>query len=483
MERLNALDAGFLYAETPAWHMHAGAVFVLEHPGADPAPMLIDLLRARMSLLTPLHRRLVETPLHLGMPSWIDNPEVDVEAHVHRVGVPAPGGGRELAALAGHLFSTKLDRDRPPWEFWVIEGLENERVALLLKIHHALLDGVRAARFYEVVFDLDRDAPLHRPTAPPVPHDAPPSAVHMLADATRFAIGTVGRAARFAENVSAAIAHLAGIVASPERHTMTWPFVAPRTPFNRQLTARRSIAFASVSFADVRTVKTAFGVTVNDVALAICAGALRHYLQERGRLPEHSLVAQIPVGVHRADPAAAGNFVAPTGAKLHTEIDDPAERLRAIAASTRSAKDVQAALGDDFVIRALEIVPPPVLTAGVHLYQSLGLAALHPPIFNLIASNVVGPPIPLYCGGGQLVASYLLGPLLLGCGLNITFVSYLDRVDFGLVTCPDIVDDPWAIADALPQALEELRGAALAAVAAAADAETTARPGDRSSEP
>ena len=242
MERLNALDAGFLYAETPAWHMHAGAVFIVEHPGADPAQMLIDLLRARMPLLTPLHRRLVETPLHLGMPAWIDNPEVEVEAHVHRVGVPAPGGDRELAELAGQLFSTKLDRDRPPWEFWVIEGLEDERVALLLKIHHALLDGVRAARFYEVVFDLDRDAPLHRPTESPVPSDVPPSAAHMLLDVTRFAVGAVGRATRFTENISSAIANLAGIVASPERHTVTWPFVAPRTPFNRQLTGRRSMA-------------------------------------------------------------------------------------------------------------------------------------------------------------------------------------------------------------------------------------------------
>ncbi|MGZ6966352.1 MAG: WS/DGAT/MGAT family O-acyltransferase [Acidimicrobiia bacterium] len=479
MERLNGLDAGLLYAETTAWHMHAGAVFVIEHPGTDPEQMLVDLLRARMPLLTPLHRRLVETPLHLGMPAWIADPDVDVEAHVQRVGVPSPGGSRELAELAGHLFSTKLDRDRPPWEFWVIEGLEDERVALLLKIHHALLDGVRAARFYEVLFDLERDAPLHRPTASPVVREAPPSAVHMLADAVRFAIGTVGRAARFSESVSAAIANLAGIVVSSERQTMTWPFVAPRTSFNKRLTARRSIAFASVPLADVRIVKAAFGVTVNDVALAMCAGGLRRYLEDRGELPGRSLVAQIPVGVHRADPVAAGNFVAPTGAKLHTEIGDPAERLRAIAASTRSAKDVQAALGDDFVIRALEMVPPPVLTAGVHMYQSLGLAELHPPIFNLIVSNVVGPPVPLFCGSGRLVASYLLGPLLLGCGLNITFASYLDRIDFGIVTCPDVVDDPWAIADALPDALEELLRAALEAT----DAGGTPRPDFRASGP
>ncbi len=461
MERLNGLDAGLVYAETTAWHMHAGAVFVLDRPHGDPARMLVDVLRARMHLLSPLHRRLVQPPLHLGMPVWIDTPDVDVAAHVQRVGVPSPGGPRELAELAGHLFSTKLDQDRPPWEFWVIEGLEGDQVAFLLKIHHSLVDGVRAARLYGVLFDVEPDAPVGRPGDPHRHDESPPSTVRMLADATRFAMGTPKRATRLAGSMAEAVVGLGRIVMAPERATITWPFRAPRTSLNDTLTARRGFAFREVPIADVRTVKDAFGVTVNDVALAMCAGALRRYLQGRGELPSRPLVAQIPVGVHREDPGTDGNFVAPTGAKLHTEIPDPADRLRAIAASTRSAKHVQAALGDDIVIRALEMVPPPVLTAGVGLYQSLGLAEHHPPIFNLIVSNVAGPSVPLYCAGGRLAASYLLGPLLLGCGLNITLASYLDHVDFGVATCPEVVPDPWAIADGLPVALDELRRAAL----------------------
>jgi WS/DGAT/MGAT family acyltransferase len=230
---------------------------------------------------------------------------------------------------------------------------------------------------------------------------------------------------------------------------------------NRPLTARREVAFASVAMDDVRAVADAFGVTVNDVALGMCAGALRRYLADRGELPSRSLIAQIPVGVHREEAGAEGNFVAPVGARLRTEIADPAERLRSIHVSTRNAKDVQAALGDDLVIRALEAVPPLLLTTVVDVYQAFGLAELHPPIFNLIVSNVAGPPIPLYFAGGRLRDSYLLGPLLMGCGLNITLASYLDRVDFGVVTCPDVVDDPHAIAAALPDALDELRKAAL----------------------
>jgi WS/DGAT/MGAT family acyltransferase len=246
------------------------------------------------------------------------------------------------------------------------------------------------------------------------------------------------------------------IVASAARDDVTWPFRAPRVSLNRPLTARREVAFASVPMADVRAVSATFGVTVNDVALAMCAGALRSYLQDRGELPKRSLVAQIPVGVHRDDTGTDGNFVAPVGATLHTDVADPAARLRAIHASTRNAKDVQVALGDDLVVRALEAVPPLVLTAVVDAYQALGLAELHPPIFNLIVSNVAGPPVPLYFAGGRLADSYLLGPLLMGCGLNITLASYLDRLDFGVVTCPDVVDDPHAIAAGLPEALDEL---------------------------
>jgi WS/DGAT/MGAT family acyltransferase len=462
MERLNGLDAGLLYAETTAWHMHAGAVFVLERPTGDPAQLLVDVLRARMALLTPLHRRLVEPPLHLGMPAWVDAAVVDVESHVQRVGVPAPGGPRELAELVGHLFSTKLDRDRPPWEFWVIEGLADGRVAFLLKIHHSLLDGIRAARLYGVLFDLEPDAPVGRPGGA-APSEEAATTMALLVDAAAFALGAPRRAVLLAGSIGEAIARVGRIALSTERHTMTWPFRAPRTSFNRRLTARRGVAFASTSLAEVREVKAAFGVTVNDVALAMCAGALRRYLEDRDELPARSLIAQIPVGVHRSDPGTDGNFVAPTGAKLHTEIEDPAARLRAIAASTRSAKDVQAALGDDLVTRVLEVVPPPMLTAGVGWYQSLGLAELQPPIFNLIVSNVIGPSVPLYCAGGRLVGSYLLGPLLLGSGLNITLASYQDHIDFGIVTCPDLVDDPWAIADGLPAALAELSHAARAA--------------------
>jgi diacylglycerol O-acyltransferase len=459
LNRLNGLDAGFVYGETLEWHMHAGALFVLD--SASPvaggsARALRDMLTARMHLLGPFRHRLFEPPLRFGLPVWIDTPDMDLDAHIHRVGVPAPGGRREVAELVGELFSTKLSRDRPPWEIWVLEGLEDGRVALLFKVHHSLLDGVRGARLYEVLFDLDPAAPLTRPGGGEAVNESPPSAIEAFVDVARFALGTPGRVLRLAAGLGVATTRLSRLAVSPGGRNVTLPFRAPRTSLNRPLTARRGFAFSSLSLTDVRMVAHAFGVTINDVALAVCAGSLRRYLQDRGGLPARSLVAQIPVGVHRADDRNEGNFVAPTGATLFTDLADPAARLRAIHVSTRSAKAAQAALGDDLVVLALEALPPPLLVAGIGLYRTLGLAERHPPVFNLIVSNVAGPPVPLYFAGARLDATYVLGPLLLGCGLNITLVSYVDRIDFGVATCPEVVEDAWAIADGLPEALEAL---------------------------
>ena len=214
----------------------------------------------------------------------------------------------------------------------------------------------------------------------------------------------------------------------------------------------------------MKTIKNAFSVTVNDVVLGICTGALRHYLADRGELPGKPLIAQIPIAVHveaGGDPTggAWGNAVAVMGATLPTQLDDPAERLRVIHASTRSAKAMHQALGDDFILDLADVVAPGILAAGVRAYSRLGLTEHHPPIFNLILSNVQGPPFPLYLAGAKLLANYVMGPLLDGGGLNITVISYRDHVDFGFVVCPEIVKDPWLLANATLSAFDELRNA------------------------
>jgi WS/DGAT/MGAT family acyltransferase len=417
------------------------------------------VLNARRGLLGPFRHRLIEAPLGLGRPVWDDSVDIDLGAQVRRIGVPAPGGMHEVAALAGDLFSFPLSRSGPLWEIWVMEGLESGHVGLLVKVHHALMDGIRAARLLEVLFDIEPDAPLTRPGGEDVRSDRAPSRLDLLVASGTFLATTPLRALRLGAELVPALSRLVGVFASEDRQTAALPFRAPHTSLNRPLTPRRSFAFASVALEDMYAVKRTFGVTMNDVALALSAEVLRQYLLERDDLPQHPLIAQIPVGVHRDGEAAGGNFVAATGASLCTDVPDPVERLAAIHASMQSAKAMQAALNDDIVLHALAVVPPVVISAGLGLYRGLDLAAMHPPIFNAIISNVPGPPVPLYSRGARLAAIYALGPLLVGCGINITLLSYQDRIDFGIAVCPDVVDEPWELAEGIPRALAVLRKA------------------------
>jgi len=468
MQRLGGMDASFVYGETPSWHMHAGALVVLDPSTASAGfdvHRLRALLEARTGLLGPFLRRLVGVPFGLDRPAWVNDPHLDLERQVRRVGVPPPGGPRELGALAGDLFGYKLERDRPLWEIWFLEGLEDGRVGLLVKVHHSLVDGARGARLYEVLFDLDPGAPFDRPGTPEIAGERIPPRWEMALRALPRLAGTPLRAARTAGHLGGSALRMLRFRGSPEWPAATFPFQAPPTSLNHAITAHRDFAFCSVPLAGVKTIKNVFSVSVNDVVLGICAGALRRYLADRGELPDKPLIAQIPVAVHvdaggDVPGGAWGNAVAVMGAALATQLEDPAERLRAIHASTHSAKAMQQALGDDLILDLADVVPPGVLAAGVRAYSRLRLTEHHPPIFNLIISNVQGPSFPLYVAGAKLVANYPMGPLLDGGGLNITVLSYLDHIDFGFVVCPEIVEDPWLLADATSSAFAELRKAA-----------------------
>jgi len=462
MRRLNGMDASFVYGETPSWHMHGGTLFILD---PSTAPDGFDVLRlralveARAGLLGPFLARLVEVPLGLDRPAWVNDPQADLRRHIRRVAVPRPGGPRELSALVGDLFAFKLDRSRPLWEVWFIEGLEGGRVGLLLKVHHSLVDGVRATRFYEVLFDLDPRAALHRPDTPEVAVERVPPEWEMVLRALPRVATTPVRAACTAGKLGCSALRMARFGVSGERAGATFPFRAPRTSLNRAITPHRDFAFCSLPLADIKAIKNAFSLTVNDVVLGLCTGALRHYLADRDELPSKALVAQIPVAVH-GEEDRWGNAVAVMGATLPTHLDDPAQRLRTIHASTKANKAMQHALGDDLILDLADVAPPALLAAGVRIYSRFRLTDHHPPVFNLIVSNVAGPPVALYLGGALLEANYVLGPMLDGGGLNITVLSYRDHVDFGFVVCPEVVDDPWLLADATSTALVELQKAA-----------------------
>ncbi len=464
MHRLSGADANLIYGETPSWHLHAGTLVVLD-PSTAPDGFDVQRLRAlvetRSGLLGPFLRRLVEVPFGLDRPVWVDDPHLDLDRQIRRVGVPSPGGRRELGDLVGDLFAFKLERDRPLWEVWFIEGLQDDRVALLVKVHHALADGARAARLYEVLFDLEPDAPFRRPGAPEAKGERIPSEWELALRSLPRLAATPLRAALTARHLGGSALRMLRYRGSPAWPAATFPFQAPRTSLNRTITAHRGFAFCSLPLPGVKTIKNAFSLTVNDVVLGICAGALRRYLDDRGELPDGPLIAQVPVAVHVEDTSdtsggAWGNAITVMGAALPTQLADPAERLQAIHESTHSAKAMQQALGDDLILDLADIAPPGVLAAGVRAYSRLRLSEHHPPIFNLIVSNVPGPPLPLYIAGARLEANYPIGPLFDGGGLNITVLSYLDHIDFGFVVCPEIVEDPWELADAATEAFAEL---------------------------
>jgi WS/DGAT/MGAT family acyltransferase len=467
MERLSGLDATFLYFETPAQHMHVSVAAVLDPsglPGGYSFERIQDLIASRLHLLPPFHRRLVRVPFDLHHPVWVEDPDFDLIHHVRRISCPAPGGPRELAAVCGRINSTPLDRSRPLWEAWVIEGLAGGRFAFLTKVHHCAVDGASGAELLVHLFSVERS-----PT-PPLPPSSP-TLEHVPSDSelVRHAIASRLRQplemAHLARRTVSAVADVVRRRRDPSSEAGGTPLTAPRTRFNGAITARRSAAFARVPLADVKAVRKATGVTVNDVVLAICAGTLRGYLARHGELPAQPLVAVCPISVRDRVPAMpSSNKVSAMFTSLATDVADPLARLRAIQSVTRGAKEEHNAIGADMLQNWAEFAAPTMFSLAARLYARMKLADRHRPVHNLVISNVPGPPFPLYLAGAELVAAYPMGPVFEGAGLNITVLSYKGSLDFGFNAASNAVPDLWDMAECVEPAFEELASAARTSV-------------------
>ena len=460
MERLTGLDASFLYLETPSLHMHVSMAAVFDPttvPGGYSFAKLRDLVGSRLALAPVFRRRLVEVPLRLGHPYWIDDHDFDLDYHVRRAALPSPGGIEELARYVGDVCSRQLDRSKPLWEMHIVEGLEHGNVAMVSKIHHSTIDGVSGAELLAQLFDLERDPP---PRELPVagPPDKMPSDLYLVAQALATRVTAPVDITRLAWRTGRSVLNVRRVRREPNEGKAALPLTTPRTSLNSAVTPHRKVAFSSISLDDVKEVKKAYDATVNDIVLAICTGALRSYLQSRNELPADPLVATVPVSVHPANTHRRGaNKVSAMFVSLPCGTDEPRDRVDIIRSVTKGAKSEHNALGADVLLNWAEHATPNVFSTAARAYTRLRLADRHRPIQSLIISNVPGPDFPLYLGGAELVAGFPLGPVMDGAGLNVTVMSYRGVLNWGLMACAETVPGVTSIAAAIPVALDELR--------------------------
>jgi diacylglycerol O-acyltransferase / wax synthase len=467
MERLSGLDSAFLSMETPTMHLHVAIAAVID-PTTMTQPYSFDQLKsfvaARLMGETAFRRRVVEVPFGLNHPIWVEDPHLDLDYHVRRHVLPSPGGPRELTELTGAIVGVPLDRARPLWEIHVVEGLHDGNVALIGKIHHAAVDGVSGAELFIHLFDLTPTPAERGGPATPVATERIPSDVelvgHALLSQVRRSLslpGLLGRTARTAT-------HLVNRHRDPDTVAGAVPLRAPRTPWSAAITPHRSVAFARVRLSDIKRIRAAFDVKVNDVVLAVVSGAVRRYLADRDALPRDPLVGMCPVSVRSEDEKGRlDNRVSAMFVHLRTDLADVVERLQAIARTTRGAKEDHNAIGAKFLQNWAEHAAPSTFALASRLYSRLNIADRHPPIYNVVVSNVPGPDFPLYLDGAQLVAAYPMGPIMEGAGLNVTVLSYMDNVDFGFLAGAELVPDVWDLADHVDDAMAELLAAADAA--------------------
>jgi diacylglycerol O-acyltransferase / wax synthase len=486
MRQLTSLDAQFLAIENGRNLGHVSGLSIYDPSTAPDGVLTVErmcaLLAERLHLLPPFRWRLAEVPLGLDHPYWFEDPDFDIEYHVRELALPKPGDDRQLAEQVARIHSRQLDRAHPLWELYVIQGLSEGRVGVFTKIHHAAIDGVSGAEILGVLLD---PAPEGR-EVPPAPANGPvPRAPGQLEMLQRGILGIPRQQLRMLNALPRTVAHLdaipgvQGIPGAPTLAKITRRLgrlgraprdggmlepprsKPPRTLFNGPVSAHRRVAFGSLSLTTVKDIKNATATTVNDVVVTVCAGALRTFLADMGELPDTPLVAMIPVSVRTAEERGTfGNRVSTMAVAIPTDVADPLERLRAAHEALRSAKERHKAVPASLMQDATRFVPPAIHARASRVTLRLSARNVATPVFNVVISNVPGSPTPLYSAGARLLANYPVSAVTDGMGLNITVLSYEDRLDFAIVADREQVPDAWPLMDALTGALDELAACA-----------------------
>ena len=456
MQQLTGLDAAFLAMETSAVFGHIGSICVLDPTSAlEPLTLerLTTLIEQRLPLIPPFRRRLVEVPLGLDQPYWLEDPDFDIEYHVRELALPSPGTDQHLSDQAARLHARALDRRRPLWELYLIHGLEGGRMAIYSKVHHAAIDGVSGNDLLAALLDTEPQGRPLQEFAPWV-REVEPSAVSLLARSALSMAGHPVRAVRVGYALMRSVPGFARTPARPripliERFLPSNPAAllestglrAPATPFNKKISPHRRWAFASLPLAGIKEVKNAAGGTVNDVVMALTTGALREWLLDHDALPEGPLIAAVPVSTRtEAQAGKGGNQISTMLAQLPTHLADPVERLNACTAAMRAAKTQHGALPASLLSDVTQFAMPALAAQAARVAARIRLVERVSP-FNLFVSNVPGPNIPLYYAGCRLLGYFPLSAIADGQGLNITVMSFDGQMHFGLIADRELVPD------------------------------------------
>lgn len=479
MEHLSGLDAAFLHLETPETPMHVGGLHLFEVPQGYGGDFYEDVkahVARRLHLAPVFTRKLAPMPFELANPVWIDDADIDLDYHLRRIVLSKPGSLAQLEAYVGRLHSTLMDRSRPLWEFYVIDGLRDGRVGFYSKVHHAAVDGQAGVALANAILDL---------TA--VPREVKPGRkktgkyqlgvaelvgaalsnqfmqyaklVKLLPGAARTLGQAAGRAIAARRQGKGAAADATGnqaAGAAPQKGGRNWQ-IGPRTPLNVAITNQRAFATASIPFAEIRALGKAFEASVNDVVLALCSGALRRYLENAGGVPAKPLIAAVPVSLRQEGDASLNNQATMTLVNLNTHLADPMQRVGAIRSAAGAMKaqmsGVKGVIPTDFP----SLGAPWLLSGLASLYGRSRLADRLPPLANVVISNVPGPQFPLYLAGGQMMTYYPVSIVIHGIALNITVQSYNGSLDFGFIACRRAVPDVRELAGHVMQAHAELQ--------------------------
>ena len=457
MDRLTAIDAGFLDQERGGAHLHVGAILVCDGPPPPQAEMLAHL-QARLPAVPRYRQRLAQPPLALGKPYWVDDPNFNLGYHVRHTALPSPGGSEELRRLAGRIFAQRLDRTKPLWELWVVEGLEEGRFALINKTHHAVVDGVSGIDITTALFDLQPKAPAkptsHEEWAPP----PPPTAVELAANVAREAAATPIRVAKQAAHLTTtprrALRDARRIVGGLGDIAAVMGAGPTSTSLNGPIGPHREIAWTELDLAELKAIKNGLGGTVNDVFLAVMAGAIRGWLRSRGELVDGlRLRACVPVSVRtEAERGALGNRIVAMFAPLPVGIEDPVDRFAAVTAEMAGLKESGQAVGADAIAAVEELAPPTILAQASRLQFSTRL-------YNVLLSNVPGPQFPVYVLGRELRSFIPIAFLAEDKRLAVAIVSYNGHAVISVIADSDHVHDLPALMDEVRGAVTELQGA------------------------